>query len=91
MIIFVLFILLGMGLFYHIETDAGNEDLAGEWLEHIKIVTVMIIGVFVAIARDLFTEREHITAKELLEYFSKNDSTEGDNEPNKPPESTGIM
>ena len=60
-------------MFYEQAILLENTQAAMLWLEHIKIATIMIIGAFIAIVKDLFTSKDTLSAKDLLDFLKDRD------------------
>lgn len=62
--------LIGVGGFYHGNLVMQNHEQAIQFLELIKVIAIMLIGAFLAIVRDLFTDKNEFTHDKVMEIIA---------------------
>ena len=61
--------LTGVGYFYMENLLLDNHSQAIQFLELIKVIAIMLIGAFLAIVRDMFTDKNEFTHDKVMEII----------------------
>ena len=61
--------LTGVGYFYMENLLLDNHNQAIQFLELIKVIAIMLIGAFLAIVRDMFTDKNEFTHDKVMEII----------------------